>query len=537
MGASSSTATENNTSSEVENLVASTGALPFLQSSFQYLLDQPQSNSIPLHSLQLCFSVTSYNKESISQGIKIPDSFLSLLEQLGPCIVDLFFLPDKQGGLSWIEFLKGYLKCCGRMSSSDSFNTLLRLYVAAMKKLGLPSNLEFESNDSDCKVDGTVLPVDVYMLLLMCWTMSYNVKVKDVLCFPDVSHLVLSALLSCVEEEEEVKDVNVYDCDFSSLEVEIPIGKLQTWVLRTVPFVADCFSQFVRARLMNTTPSEDKSEAASASSVNTSSKSASASPLLTCGRAWGISLTRRGAICAEILKTCFPCDDSGLDENLLYRSRLHGKGLNRFWSNVEGYHGPLLILISATSGDSNDHNTNLDKWIIGVLTHEGFENKDTFYGNSGNLYAISPVFSVFPPSGKEKNFIYSHLHNKAKYEAHPKPVGIAFGGTMGNERIFVDEDFARVIVRHHACDKTYQHGSLFPSQGYLPVEAHILEVEVWGLGGKAAREVQMSYKKREQLFIDQRRQIDLKNFAWEDSPEKMMMDMMSDPNKNQREER
>lgn len=100
------------------------------------------------------------------------------------------------------------------------------------------------------------------------------------------------------------------------------------------------------------------------------------------------------------------------------------------------------------------------------------------------------------------------------------------------------------------------------------VEASVLEVEVFGLGGRTAREIQNSFKKREQLFTDQRRkvtkslqyltrlllnyiiwalmsnlhlfplQIDLKTFSnWEDSPEKMMMDMMSNPNAARREER
>lgn len=107
------------------------------------------------------------------------------------------------------------------------------------------------------------------------------------------------------------------------------------------------------------------------------------------------------------------------------------------------------------------------------------------------------------------------------------------------------------------------------AQGFLPTEASVLEVEVWGLGGKSAREIQDSYKKREELFTGQRRkvtkylqefdciwlsyivlmsiflqcrskrlQIDLKTFAnWEDSPEKMMMDMMSNPNAVKREDR
>ena len=44
-------------------------------------------------------------------------------------------------------------------------------------------------------------------------------------------------------------------------------------------------------------------------------------------------------------------------------------------------------------------------------------------------------------------------------------------------------------------------------QGFLPVEALISEIEVWGLGGKAAKEVQSSYKKREELFTEQRRKV------------------------------
>lgn len=44
-------------------------------------------------------------------------------------------------------------------------------------------------------------------------------------------------------------------------------------------------------------------------------------------------------------------------------------------------------------------------------------------------------------------------------------------------------------------------------QGFLPVEASILEVEVWGFGGKAAKQQQDSYKKRETLFTEQRRKV------------------------------
>jgi len=83
-----------------------------------------------------------------------------------------------------------------------------------------------------------------------------------------------------------------------------------------------------------------------------------------------------------------------------YRSSTHGRGLGRFWSRVEGYKGPLLILISASSGEPHEGNSVDRKWVIGVLTDQAFESKDIFYGNSGCLYSIDPVFHVFPPIGR-----------------------------------------------------------------------------------------------------------------------------------------
>lgn len=73
--------------------------------------------------------------------------------------------------------------------------------------------------------------------------------------------------------------------------------------------------------------------------------------------------------------------------------------------------------------------------------------------------------------------MYSHLHPSGRvYQPNPKPVGLAFGGTMGNERIFIDEDFARITVRHHAIDKTYQHGSLIPNQVDRSIPIFLLDL-------------------------------------------------------------
>lgn len=70
---------------------------------------------------------------------------------------------------------------------------------------------------------------------------------------------------------------------------------------------------------------------------------------------------------------------------------------------MEGYYGPLMMLISGSSDESDNVGIKVKKWIIGALTQQGFENKDLFYGTSGSLYAISPIFDVFSPSG---NYLY-----------------------------------------------------------------------------------------------------------------------------------
>ncbi|XP_022133721.1 uncharacterized protein LOC111006234 [Momordica charantia] len=539
MGASNSTEKEvPDDQKEAEALAASTGVLPQLQKAFSKLAD-PQTNAIPLEALQKCFCLHYENRTQETSAM--PESFPAILDQVGLTITELFFIPE-EGGVTWVEFLKGYSKCCGKTSASVLLNTLIRVFDATMVKIGLPSKLEFVSHEDEFKMSGSLLPSDVLIFLWMCWTMSWDSRTfkfsgsNSNLLLPDINNLVLSSVTSCAEVGNTV---NVWDCNIVGLAVEVPVGAFLTWAIKTVPDLPDGFLQFVHARILEAPTREDGVESSSSSVVDNASPETSSSYVLTPGTAWAVSLTQRGAIREEISKICFCSNGDERYEHLLYRSSLHGRGLNRFWSNVEGYQGPLFAVVHATSRNTHDDCTNELKWTIGALTFQGFENRDQFYGSGGNIYAVSPVFHVYSATGKENNFVYSHLQPSARvYEPHPKPIGIAFGGTSGNERIFIDEDFARVTVRYHAVDKTYQPGPLFPDQGFLPVEASILEVEVWGFGGSAAKKIQNSYKKREELFTEQRRKVDLKTFAnWEDSPEKMMLDMMSDPNAVRREDR
>ncbi|XP_039114862.1 uncharacterized protein LOC120250144 [Dioscorea cayenensis subsp. rotundata] len=541
MGASSSTQTSSSSSSnahqEEESLAASTTPLPLLRAAFSNL-------SVP-SALQRAFSLPAYQTLPPHASFSVPGFFPGILSQIGPSVVDLFFSPSTDDGdIDWLGFLRGYNRCCARASASSSLATLLRLYSMACSKAGIPTKLSFDLDDPiEGKIDGSLGASDLLALLWVCWIMGRLLKVsnggeigKGVVVLPDVSHLVISALVACGEIED---DEGIWDFDVAGSEKCVTAQKFCMWVLSTAPNLVHCFSQYVQERVRACASEEGDANSSLPITDNATLRDNIDTYLLTCGRAWAISLTLRNIGGVELLGQCFYGIGSELPDNLLYRSSIHGKGLTRFWSNVEGYHGPLLFLLAASSANTNEGSDSAKKWIIGVLTGQGFENRDTFFGSSGNLYAISPIFRVLSPLGKDKNFIYCRLHPSVRvYEPHPKPVCLAFGGTMGNERIHIDEDFAKITIRHHAVDKTYQHAPLIPNQGFLAVEASVLDVEVWGLGGKAVKDQQDKYKKRETLFSEQRRKVDLKTFAsWDDLPEKMMMDMMSDPNTVKREDR
>ncbi|CAA7391308.1 unnamed protein product [Spirodela intermedia] len=537
MGASSSVGKPSQELQEEESLAASTGSLPMLQSVFAEL-SLPETRAIPLKSLQETFSLRIENLQT--EVSPMPEHFQEMLVNLGPCIVDLFFNTGKED-VDWVGFLKGYNRCCGRMPLSASIHNLYKLYSDLGREVGIGSGIAFDHDTDVGKITGNVKLSDVLMLLWLCWIMAQGTKIskyckQSAYILPDVYHLIASAYI-CSHETDGLP--NSRDDQPLELEKQISMPKLHMWILATIPGLSHCLTQYVQDRFRACVTSKDDVDSSSSLIGESSSVNVHENCLLTCGRAWAISLTFRDTVNEELSRACFPRKSTGAFDNLLYRSSFHGKGLSRFWSNVEGYQGPVLLVLAAKPADAADGESSQGNHVIGVFTAQGFENGDAFYGEPGYLYALSPVFRIFSHSGKDKNFVYSRLHPSVRhYDPHPKPIGLGFGGSVGNERIFIDEDFSRVTVRHHAVDRTYKPGPLFPNQGFLPSEAFVLEIEAWGLGGRAAREQQEAYKRREQLFSEQRRKVDLKTFAaWDDSPEKMMMDMITDPNRVQREDR
>ncbi|KAH9307671.1 hypothetical protein KI387_035582 [Taxus chinensis] len=470
-----------------------------------------------------------------------------LLSVLSPTIVSTFFTPEI-GEVFWPAFLRGYDKCCKKTPPSLSINLLLRLFHEVRKRAEISSNLDFTDNDD--KIGGHFSEENICEFLWFCWVMEHNAKFvhfcdnkmdENSLELPEIKSLVRSAIAAFSGSDLEQlhkEDLN----ETRMLDIEIPVQSLFSWILATIPGLAHCLPHYVQNALQRTSLGSMVAVHTSPQTeeVCSSAQNVVDSGLLTSGTAWAIALSFKPSLGGEHLMMSFmSVSHSRVLPDLLYRSSQHGKGMNRFWSQVSGYNGPILILISGSSTEEECDDLLCRRWIIGAFVNQGFENMDSFYGSFGCLFAVKPIFRSFLPAGREKNFVYSHLHPLGRvYEPHPKPVAIAFGGTLGNERVFLDEDFAKITIRHHVVDKTYHAGYLVPGQEYSTLEASVLGVEAWGLGGKVAEQEQTMFKQREQLFTEQRRKVDLKTFGnWEDSPEKIMMDLVSNPNRVQREDR
>lgn len=124
----------------------------------------------------------------------------------------------------------------------------------ACSKAGIPTKLSFDPDDPiEGKIDGSLGASDLLALLWVCWIMGRSLKVsnggeigKGVVVLPDVSHLVISALVACGEIED---DEGIWDFDVAGSEKCVTAQKFCMWVLSTAPNLVHCFSQYVQERV------------------------------------------------------------------------------------------------------------------------------------------------------------------------------------------------------------------------------------------------------------------------------------------------
>ncbi|THU64093.1 hypothetical protein C4D60_Mb01t22820 [Musa balbisiana] len=141
------------------------------------------------------------------------------------------------------------------MPVSRSINVLHRLYAALSREAGAPCGLEFDPDaDDDDKVGRSLVPGEVLMLFWICWVMGHSSRIakmsrnaKDPLVLPDMSHLLVSALVSCGVIAEE--DEHIWRSDVLAVDKGSSAQKFQTWVLTTTPGLANCLPKYVQERI------------------------------------------------------------------------------------------------------------------------------------------------------------------------------------------------------------------------------------------------------------------------------------------------
>ncbi|KAL3700472.1 hypothetical protein R1sor_018494 [Riccia sorocarpa] len=544
---------------DLETKLRGSGDLGTLERAF-HSLTQSHSPSgatdkhalLPTTRLEECFQLAPL---TVKEGIN------EIMAKVGQAIVSEFY-DSKDEKVNWIQFLEGYEKCSagtGTEHLKHLFSVLIR--ASGLAEEGSKQGETSVKKNEDKKVDvGFLTGAQFLDFLHICWLFMCHARLPAegvTAADLEVSLPKADFLLSAVVSACDLKSTGEKSQAQNDLETVLSVSEISSWVLRTLPTLTECLVRFVRAQLSRvpaTSKGNDAEKHNSSTQLSAGKGEVGTSPqdgegdnlsrkdslLLHSGVAWAVGLSLRDYAAAEILFRASCGIIASADSELptpLYRSSVHGSGLNRFWVCVNGYRAPVLILISAqTQGESSAGTT----FTIGALIAGGFENKTVAYGASGScLYSVEPLFCPYRSAGKDKYYVYSHKQNAGVgYSAQKSVEGIGFGGSYGKERVWLNEDLTTMILRHHAVDKTYHPGALVPGQGFSQITAGVLEVEIWGLGGAKAEEEQAKVLKRENLFSEQRRKVDLAAFGnWENSPEKMMMDMMSDPNRARREER
>lgn len=192
-----------------------------------------------------------------------------------------------ENGVSEVEFLRGYTRICGREVASTLLNNLFWVFSVACSKAGLQIDLQFELFD-DCKISGALSPCYVRMPLCNCWIFSCDSRMLRLnegkgevkFSIPDISHLVYWAIEACCEGDA---GLDFWDSSVSEIDMQLPAAKNHLWALKNVPHLADCFQQFVHARLCYLMPLEEKSKLSCSSAQESSSLAIFEHRLLTPG--------------------------------------------------------------------------------------------------------------------------------------------------------------------------------------------------------------------------------------------------------------
>lgn len=183
---------------------------------------------------------------------------------------------------------------------------------------------------------------------------------------------------------------------------------------------------------------------------------------------------------------------------LLYDTRQHGVGANRFLHHVLGYRGPNLVVLQVRSLKDD-----IEKIYCVASPNEWRETNLYVGGEDSCLIQLQPKFAVMEKGAK---ILYLNTHIRG----YPKGLRVAVDPR--NPIIAIDEAFEKLDV--HSIAHT------------------LMNIEVWGCGDKSSRDVQLDIKKWQIKEAERQRTVKLTAADWIDNPDRYLLELGGRPQYN-----
>ncbi|GBP20822.1 hypothetical protein EVAR_14548_1 [Eumeta japonica] len=186
---------------------------------------------------------------------------------------------------------------------------------------------------------------------------------------------------------------------------------------------------------------------------------------------------------------------------LLYTSREHGLGANRFLHHTLGYRGPTLILVQ---GGSKSEGAGAGGVTMAVASAQEWRESHQYWGN--NECALLQVFPVLAMLERAPKMLYLNTSIRGY------PRGLRAGSDPRKPLLSIHEDFEMMEYRG------------------TPYSLDALEV--WGCGDTASRETQLEIKKWQIKEAERQRQVKLSPADWMEHPDRYLLELAGRPQYN-----
>ncbi|KAI5638743.1 TLD domain-containing protein [Phthorimaea operculella] len=176
----------------------------------------------------------------------------------------------------------------------------------------------------------------------------------------------------------------------------------------------------------------------------------------------------------------------------LYNSRDHGLGMNRFLHHTLAYRGPSMVIIQA------------QELVVVVCSSQEWRETHQYWGGPECcIIQLQPTFAVIEQAPKM-------LYLNTCIRGYPK--GLRAGSDPRKPILIITEDFDTITFKG--------------------VPYALTNIEVWGCGDQASREIQLEHKKWQVREAERQRTVKLSAADWLDHPDRYLLEMAGRPQYN-----